>query len=160
LACNPILEAFGNAKTVRNNNSSRFGKYVSIIVERKIKKIRGASITNYLLEKSRINSQGKNERNFHIFYHLLKAPISELERVYLSMDNEPIQPESFYYLSKSGCFVAQGIDDEYEFTSVANSLRILGLNDFYLDIFSTVSAVLQLGNFVFDASTYGNGTLI
>ncbi len=73
LSCNPILEAFGNAKTVRNDNSSRFGKYVRIWVEKKNRKIIGASISNYLLEKSRVTQPSDGERNYHIFYHLLKG---------------------------------------------------------------------------------------
>lgn len=68
MACNPILESFGNAKTVRNDNSSRFGKYVRIIVNSETRKIKGAAINNYLLEKSRVVALGKEERNYHIFY--------------------------------------------------------------------------------------------
>ena len=68
LACNPILEAFGNAKTARNDNSSRFGKYCRLYVQND--NVIGAQIINYLLEKSRVISQGPNDHNFHIFYFI------------------------------------------------------------------------------------------
>jgi myosin heavy subunit len=73
LSCNPILEAFGNAKTVRNDNSSRFGKYVRIWVLKQSRKIIGASVANYLLEKSRVTQLAQGERNYHIFYFMLKG---------------------------------------------------------------------------------------
>lgn len=73
LNCNPILEAFGNSKTKKNNNSSRFGKYVRMKVDKSVRKIKGAEIVNYLLEKSRIIQQGLQERNFHVFYHMLEG---------------------------------------------------------------------------------------
>jgi len=73
MACNPILESFGNAKTVRNDNSSRFGKYTRIIVNSESRRIKGAAINNYLLEKSRVVGPGPQERNYHIFYSLLKG---------------------------------------------------------------------------------------
>lgn len=71
LSCNPLLEAFGNAKTVRNDNSSRFGKYVRIYIENM--KIKGAEIRNYLLEKSRVTDVNPGERNYHIFYLFLNG---------------------------------------------------------------------------------------
>ena len=70
LRCNPILEAFGNSKTIRNDNSSRFGKFVRLLINKNSKGINGATITSYLLEKSRLTAPSKGERNFHIFYHL------------------------------------------------------------------------------------------
>ena len=77
LACNPVLEAFGNAKTVRNDNSSRFGKYIKIFVKAETKQIVGAYMETYLLEKSRVVSLAPGERNYHIFYQILVG-INEL----------------------------------------------------------------------------------
>ena len=80
LACNPVLEAFGNAKTVRNDNSSRFGKYIKIFIKIETNQIVGAYMETYLLEKSRVVSISKGERNYHIFYQVL-AGINELIKV-------------------------------------------------------------------------------
>ena len=76
--CSLILEAFGNAKTMRNYNSSRFGKYVRIWMNKTTRKIIEADIINYLLEKSRVSLQSLGERNYHIFYHLLKGGSQKL----------------------------------------------------------------------------------
>ena len=83
MACNPILESFGNAKTVRNDNSSRFGKYVRIIVNSESRRIKGAAINYYLLEKSRVVGPGPQERNYHVFYQLFKCPKKELLQVFI-----------------------------------------------------------------------------
>ncbi len=84
LACSPILESFGNAKTKRNENSSRFGKYLKIDFENQ-QRISGASISTYLLEKSRVVIQGENESNYHIFYQLCSQRFTdELKELYLS----------------------------------------------------------------------------
>lgn len=97
LSCNPILEAFGNSKTLRNDNSSRFGKYVTLLINKETKKITGARLLNYLLEKSRITKQAENEKNYHIFYFLLGGANSSLMEE-LGLNNLRIQ--DFEYLNK------------------------------------------------------------
>jgi myosin-1 len=109
LESNPLLEAFGNAKTIRNNNSSRFGKYFEIQFDSSGDP-KGGKITNYLLEKSRVVTQSKNERNFHIFYQLI-AGASNDTRAELGLND----PNQFNYLSKSGCLTVDNVDDAEEF---------------------------------------------
>lgn len=93
---NPLLEAFGNAKTTRNNNSSRFGKFIEIHFTSKYS-IAGGFISHYLLEKSRIVTQSKEERNYHFFYQLCAgAPEKLKERLQLH------SPDQFHYLNQ-GC---------------------------------------------------------
>lgn len=106
------MEAFGNSKTKKNNNSSRFGKYVRMKVDKTIRKIKGAEIVNYLLEKSRIIQQGLMERNFHIFYHMIEGSShEELTHLKLVKNGKRYEYEWFEFLKKSGNFVSPGIDD-------------------------------------------------
>lgn len=98
-----MLEAFGNAKTVRNDNSSRFGKFIEVRFM-KGKGLHSAQIVNYLLEKSRIVNQAEDERNFHIFYQLC-AGLSEAEREHLKLK------EIYEYKCTGLCFNIDGVDD-------------------------------------------------
>jgi myosin heavy subunit len=111
LNANPVLEAFGNAKTLRNNNSSRFGRWTAIHFSSK-GSIIGASIENYLLEKSRVVFQNEGERNYHIFYQLCACKGQELV-----LD---AGPETFRYLNQSNCVTAPGIDDQRDFSDVTS----------------------------------------
>ena len=113
MACNPILESFGNAKTVRNDNSSRFGKYVSLLVDKASKKIVGATIMNYLLEKSRVNAPSINERNYHIFYSMCIGMTKEgRDRYYLNNAGDTCDLSKYEAMNKTGCYAVPGkIDD-------------------------------------------------
>lgn len=119
-----MLEAFGNAKTKRNNNSSRFGKYVKMIVSEDDQKIKGAVIINYLLEKSRVITQAPQERNFHIFYHLLRGE-KRLEDLLLVDDsNQIIRMEDFEYLKKAENYTSPGIDDSKLYAEFLEALEV------------------------------------
>lgn len=116
IQANPILEAFGNAQTVRNNNSSRFGKFVRIEFT-PLGAIAGATIDWYLLEKSRVTARSEKERSFHVFYQLLKGGSKELKRDLLLTDS----PEDYQYLSSSRLSV-EGVDDHSEWRALQVSL--------------------------------------
>uniref|UniRef100_H2R6E1 Myosin IF n=2 Tax=Pan TaxID=9596 RepID=H2R6E1_PANTR len=109
LQSNPLLEAFGNAKTVRNNNSSRFGKYFEIQFSRGGEPD-GGKISNFLLEKSRVVMQNENERNFHIYYQLLEGASQE-QRQNLGL----MTPDYYYYLNQSDTYQVDGTDDRSDF---------------------------------------------
>lgn len=144
LESNPLLEAFGNAKTVRNNNSSRFGKYVEIQFSRGGEPI-GGHISNFLLEKSRVIQQGQNERSFHVFYQLLKAANPQLK------ENLGLSDPSYYnYLNQSGTYSVDGTDDVKEFEETNKAMAIMGLSDSdQYSVISLVAAVMHLGNITF-----------
>ncbi|XP_063701488.1 myosin heavy chain, non-muscle isoform X2 [Culicoides brevitarsis] len=143
LQANPILEAFGNAKTVKNDNSSRFGKFIRINFDAS-GYISGANIETYLLEKSRAIRQAKDERTFHIFYQLL-AGASKEERERFILDDVKNYP----FLS-NGSVPVPGFDDAAEFQATAKSMSIMGMQQDDLNsIFRVVSAVLLFGSMKF-----------
>jgi len=155
LQSNPVLEAFGNAKTVRNNNSSRFGKYQEVKFNRK-GEIVGGAITNYLLEKSRVVTPAKDERNYHIFYQVCRGSSDSDKAKYKLAD-----PDKFNYLSMSGCTSIPGVDDALEFADMSGALDVVGVTAEERDgVMRTLSAVLHLGNVEFEAGDDGDGAEI
>ncbi|KAH7964843.1 hypothetical protein HPB49_001900 [Dermacentor silvarum] len=150
LSAGPVLEAFGNAKTKHNNNSSRFGKFIQVNY-RENGMVHGAVVQKYLLEKSRIVSQAKKERNYHVFYYLL-AGASKEEREELHLT----RPEDYYYLNQSQCYTLEGTDEAQEYTKLMESMRMVGFNlDKRKRLIRVLSAVLHLGNIEFSKkSTY------
>ncbi|XP_023708183.1 myosin heavy chain, non-muscle isoform X2 [Cryptotermes secundus] len=144
LQANPILEAFGNAKTVKNDNSSRFGKFIRINFDAS-GYIAGANIETYLLEKSRAIRQAKDERTFHIFYQLLVGASAEQKKEFILED-----PKSYAFLSSGGHLPVPGVDDVAEFHATCKAMSIMGMtNDDFSAIFRTVSAVMLFGNMKF-----------
>jgi myosin heavy subunit len=160
LAANPILEAFGNAKTLRNNNSSRFGKLITVNFD-KNGSITGGGIINYLLEKSRVVVQTKGERNYHIFYQLLSAADTDPA---ITAEFKLQAPDLFAFTSQSGVTNVEGISDEKDFEDVANSMDILQFSaDEKHTVFKIVAGVLHFGNIKFKVdkkSTGDDGSLI
>ncbi|KAF9021684.1 hypothetical protein BDZ89DRAFT_1071219 [Hymenopellis radicata] len=144
LATNPILEAFGNAKTTRNDNSSRFGKYIQILFDGK-QEIVGARIRTYLLERSRIVFQPLTERNYHIFYQLCSgAPLKERKDLGLDTD-----VSKFFYLKQGGpaSTPINGVDDTEEFRATQQALSTVGISvEKQWAVFRLLSALLHLGN--------------
>ncbi|KAL9617144.1 MAG: hypothetical protein Q9160_008041 [Pyrenula sp. 1 TL-2023] len=150
LATNPLLESFGNAKTLRNNNSSRFGKYLELEFNDQGNPV-GAKITNYLLEKSRVVGQITNERNFHIFYQFTKAASKEYRDLFGVQS-----PQSYLYTSRSKCFDVQGINDNSDFAETLEAMRIIGLTKPEQDnIFRMLATILWLGNITFAENDQG-----
>uniref|UniRef100_L2FQV9 Myosin-1 n=1 Tax=Colletotrichum fructicola (strain Nara gc5) TaxID=1213859 RepID=L2FQV9_COLFN len=144
LATNPLLESFGNAKTLRNNNSSRFGKYLQIHFNAQGEPV-GADITNYLLEKSRVVGQITNERNFHIFYQFTKGA-SQNYRQQFGIQT----PETYVYTSRSKCLEVDGIDDLAEYNDTLQAMKIIGLSQAEQDeIHRMLAAILWAGNIQF-----------
>eukprot|EP01121_Diplochlamys_sp_Union-15-3_P003575 TRINITY_DN1350_c0_g6_i2.p1 TRINITY_DN1350_c0_g6~~TRINITY_DN1350_c0_g6_i2.p1 ORF type:complete len:1534 (-),score=398.22 TRINITY_DN1350_c0_g6_i2:47-4093(-) len=145
LQANPLLEALGNAKTTKNNNSSRFGKFIKITFD-KSGYISGASIVSYLLEKSRVVHQGKDERSFHIFYQMMAGMTNEEKRKY-----HLTVPEDFGFLNHSGCTSVRYMDDKKEYEHTRNALNILNFNEEDQHIlFSVCAAICHLGNLPFE----------
>ncbi|MCH83731.1 DIL domain myosin family protein, partial [Trifolium medium] len=151
LESNPVLEAFGNAKTVRNNNSRqvflayehRFGKFVEIQFD-KSGRISGAAIRTYLLERSRVCQVNDPERNYHCFYLLCAAPQEEIEKYKLG------HPKTFHYLNQSKCFELADISDAREYLATRRAMDIVGISAKEQEaIFRVVAAILHIGNIDF-----------
>ncbi|MDP2437853.1 MAG: hypothetical protein Q8P67_19090, partial [archaeon] len=142
---NPLMEAFGNAKTVRNDNSSRFGKYLEIQFDSSHAPV-GGSISTFLLEKTRVAGQQKGERNYHIFYQMLAGLDSSLRSQFGLRD-----AQSYWYLSQSGCTSVDGVDDRQDFEEVVKAMRTVGFSDSEQNhIWCILSAILNLGNIRFE----------
>ncbi|XP_004694932.1 PREDICTED: unconventional myosin-VIIb [Condylura cristata] len=151
LEANPILEAFGNAKTTRNDNSSRFGKYIDIYFNSS-GVIEGACIEQFLLEKSRVCRQAPEERNYHIFYSMLLGMNAE-EKKLLSLG----MPSEYHYLTMGNCTSWEGHDDAKDYAHVRSALKILTFSDSETwDISKLLAAILHLGNVEFMASVVEN----
>lgn len=146
LSTNPIMEAFGNAKTTRNDNSSRFGKYIEILFDRTPKThgvvISGARIRTYLLERSRLTFQPESERNYHIFYQLCAAaPVAE--RKQLGIENW----DHFFYLRQGKTGTVKGMDDVEEFAITQKGMSTVGISvSSQWEVFKICAAVLHIGN--------------
>jgi len=143
LKANPILEAFGNAKTVKNDNSSRFGKFIRINFDAS-GYIAGANIETYLLEKARIIRQAPDERTFHIFYQLLMGSDRELKSQMILEE-----PKNYTFMTSGGMKVG-GIDDIEEFASTKNSMKVMGICDEDMNsIWRVISSCCLFGNMEF-----------
>jgi myosin heavy subunit len=184
LSANPLLEAFGNAKTLRNNNSSRFGKFMELHFDMK-GGVMSCGTINYLLEKSRVHSQAADERSYHIFYQLCCASVQQKKiqaskrhsllpsfahrKSLMVLGNEDIkedrvdvsmlclaESDKFRFLSRSGCVTIPGINDAEQFYETEISAINLGINKTEMfNLFSVCAIVLHLGNESF-GSTLGS----
>ncbi|MPC26368.1 Unconventional myosin-Va [Portunus trituberculatus] len=182
LASNPIMEAIGNAKTTRNDNSSRFGKYIELDFTRSYS-IMGANMRTYLLEKSRVVFQAPEERNYHIFYqlcsaasdkkysHLRLGPPETFHYMNQGLQEDPTPPrrsrpghqDNFHYLNQGSSPSIEGVDDGADFIETCKALSLLGISEATQNqMFRILAGILHLGNIVIqdnggDASTIDKG---
>lgn len=149
LATNPVMEAFGNAKTTRNDNSSRFGKYLEIVFDER-HEIAGARMRTYLLERSRLVYQPEVERNYHIFYQLCAGAPDEL-RAQFGIG----KAADYHYLHQGSeeHLAIQGVDDAAEFQSTVNAFTTIGVSqETQRQMFQVLAALLHLGNVALTAT--------
>lgn len=156
LQSNPILESFGNARTLRNDNSSRFGKFIEINFENSSPTeshafhISGATIRTYLLEKVRLINQATGERSYHFFYELIKG-CSSADRTKLGLGSYEDCLDSFFYINQSEQYVRlDNVDDEDQYALTCNAMNILGFtDDEQAQVRNIIAAILHLGNLRF-----------
>ncbi|XP_076621991.1 unconventional myosin 10A isoform X1 [Colletes latitarsis] len=151
LEATPLLESFGNAKTPRNDNSSRFGKYLEVYFRDGV--IIGGRITQYLLEKSRIVTQASEERNYHVFYELLAGLDQQLRDKY-----GLLTPDKYFYLNQGGNCEIDGKSDTQDFKALLSAMQVLGFTSEEQDtIFKILASVLHLGNVYFHRKQMRHG---
>ncbi|KAM9974680.1 hypothetical protein ACTFIW_008142 [Dictyostelium discoideum] len=176
----PILEAFGNSKTLRNDNSSRFGKFIEIHFDKIKGTIVGAKLETYLLEKSRIVKPPENERGYHIFYQLIKGFNNSCCLNIINNNNNKDEDSSssnnniddlksllkckasdFNYLISSGCDSIDGVDDSQVFIKTENALKVMGLsNDELIGIYKILLSILHIGNIEFEKGKEEDSSII
>ena len=151
LASNPVMESLGNAKTTRNDNSSRFGKYIEIAFNKR-KQIKGARMRTYLLEKSRVIHQAATERNYHIFYQLCSSDAEA------TAGFELIAADSFNLVNQGGEQQITDMDDAEEFAAVQEAMETLAISTAKQRLlFQVLSSLLHLGNVVLRAGSGADG---
>ncbi|XP_076142942.1 unconventional myosin-IXAa isoform X4 [Alosa pseudoharengus] len=172
LGAGPVLEAFGNAKTAHNNNSSRFGKFIQVNYQES-GTVRGAYVEKYLLEKSRLVYQEHNERNYHVFYYLLAGTTDEEKKEfhlkkpeeyhYLNqMTKKPhrLHWDNYYESEAQDCFTVEGEDLKHDFERLQLAMEMVGfLPATRKQIFSLLSAILHLGNIRYKKKTYRDDSI-
>uniref|UniRef100_A0A672Z114 Myosin VIIAb n=1 Tax=Sphaeramia orbicularis TaxID=375764 RepID=A0A672Z114_9TELE len=149
LEATPILEAFGNAKTIRNDNSSRFGKYIDIHFNKR-GAIEGAKIEQYLLEKSRVCRQAPDERNYHVFYCMLKGMVPEQKaKLGLGLATD------YCYLTMGNCTECDGRDDLRDYSSILAAMKVLMFTETESwEISKLLAAILHMGNLRFEGRSH------